>query len=77
MYSNNMVLLWEVSVYWKKFMLLFVFIIMRMFSPFKKTMGRGSSLKFAVLKNYQNNRAFAFPTKSNLCNSLFLNAVSK
>lgn len=51
---------------------------MRMFPPFKKTMRRGSSLKFIVLRNYQNNSTFIFPAKSNIYKlQLCLHAVSK
>lgn len=51
---------------------------MRMFLPFKKTMRRGSSLKFIALRNYQNNCAFTIPAKSNICHlQLPLNTVSK
>lgn len=45
--------------------------IIRTFPLFKKTMRRGSSLKFTVLRNYQNNCAFTFPAKRNIRNLLF------
>lgn len=80
MYSNNTDLLWEVMVCvftGKSLCFLLCLFIITMFSPFKKTMRRGSSLKFIVLKKYQNNCDFAFPTKRNICNLLFLNVVSK
>lgn len=53
-------------------------VIMRMSPPFKKTMRRGSSLKFTILRNYQDNCSLVVPTKSNIGNLLFLlNAVSE
>lgn len=65
MYSNNTVLLWEVTVwlFTGKKILPFVF-NMRMFPPFKKTMRRGSPLKFIVLRNYQNNSLLHFLQKA-------------
>lgn len=52
--------------------------IMRMFPPLKKTLRTGSSLKYTVLRNHQNNCFLHFLQKSNICKLLFpLNAVSK
>lgn len=73
-YSNNIVLLWDntISLFTGKNPSLFLCsFIIRTFPLFKKTMRRGSPLNFTILRNYQNNCAFTFPAKSNICNLLF------
>lgn len=81
MYSNNTVLLWDVTIplfIGKNPPPFLCSFIIRMFPLFKKTMRRGSSLKFTVLRNYQNNCAFTVPAKRNICNLLFsLNTMRK